>query len=219
MSKSITKDHIFNPKIDIWFYNYNIFRNIQYPIKKVQPSPLSKTIPPHSIPHNNCQLILIVVRRSIMSNILIELIWSLERCDNHLREYRFLFLEISELLLKIIILLFLIDHAELERTVERLHERCRSRGNFLIYVIDLSPHGVELLPEQLDQIVVLLQVLIRLASQALNQGYIVHRQYPNVQLRGWSLWPIFQGNRTCSSIKLYNFLYYKSLFICTEESL
>lgn len=120
--------------------------------------------------------------------------------------------------MKIIILLFLIDHAELERTVERLHERCRSRGNFLIYVIDLSPHGVELLPEQLDQIVVLLQVLIRLASQALNQGYIVHRQYPNVQLRGWSLWPIFQGNRTCSSIKLYNFLYYISLFICTEES-
>ena len=155
-----------------------------------------------------------------MSNILIKLIRSLERCNNHLREYRFLFLEISELLLKIIILLFLINHAQLKRTVQRLHQRCRSRSNLLIYVIDLRPHAVQLLPEQLDQLVVLLQVLIRLASQVLNQGFIIHRQYPNALLRGWNFGPIFPGNRTCSSIKLYNFpIIYISLFICTEESL
>ena len=69
--------------------------------------------------------------------------------------------------MKIIILLLLVDHAQLETAVQGLDKGGGGCGNFLVYVVDLVLHGVELLPEQLDQLVVLLKILVCLSSQVL----------------------------------------------------
>lgn len=66
------------------------------------------------------------------------------------------------MLLEIVILFLLVDHAQFETAVEGLDEWGRGGGDFFVDVVYFGLHGIELLPEQLDQLVVLLQVLVRL---------------------------------------------------------
>lgn len=79
--------------------------------------------------------------RSILSYLLIDYVCPLEASDYHLAEHRFLLFEISELLLKVVILLFLGYHAQLQSSIEWLHKwRCGLRDLF-VYILDFGPHG------------------------------------------------------------------------------
>lgn len=100
------------------------------------------------------------VCESIVADFLIEQVGPLERSHDHLTEHRLLLLEVSELLLEVVILLLLVYHAQLETAVEGLNERSGGCGDLLIYVVYFGLHGVQLLPEELDQLVILLKVLI-----------------------------------------------------------
>lgn len=64
--------------------------------------------------------------------------------------------------MEIVIFFLLVDHAQLETAVEGLNEWRRGRGDLLVDVVYFGLHRIQLLPEQLDQLVVLLQVLVRL---------------------------------------------------------
>lgn len=105
-----------------------------------------------------------MLMRSIVSYFFIESVCPLEGGDNHLAEHRFLLLEISELFLEVVILLFLGYHAQLQSSVQRLHKRRCGLRDLLVYILDFGPHGVQLLTEELDQLVVLLQVLVCLSG-------------------------------------------------------
>jgi hypothetical protein len=69
--------------------------------------------------------------------------------------------------LEVAVFFLLRNHAHLEVTIEGLDQRGGSLGDLFINVLNFSLHGVQLLPEKLDQLVVLLQVTIGLASEVL----------------------------------------------------
>lgn len=66
------------------------------------------------------------------------------------------------MLLEIVILFLLVDHAQLEAAVEGLDEWGRGGGDLFVDVVYFGLHRIQLLPEQLDQLMVLLQVFVRL---------------------------------------------------------
>jgi hypothetical protein len=57
-------------------------------------------------------------KRSIMPNILIELIRPFKRGVNHLTEHRLLLPQLGELFLKVIILFLLIHHSQLQLSIQ-----------------------------------------------------------------------------------------------------
>ena len=98
-----------------------------------------------------------------MSDLLVESFRAFEAGNDHLAEHRFLLLEVGQLLLEVAILLLLGDHAQLQSSVQRLDKRSCGLRDLFVYILDFSPHGVQLLPKELDELVVLLQVLVGLA--------------------------------------------------------
>ncbi len=104
---------------------------------------------------------------SIVSHLLIQQLCPFERRHDHLTEDGFLLLKVSELLLEVGILLLLTNHAQLESAVERLDEGSGGLSDLLVDVVDLGLHGHQFLPEELDQLVVLLQLAVSLPRQVL----------------------------------------------------
>ena len=65
-----------------------------------------------------------------------------ERSHNHLAQHRLLLLQLSQLLLEVVILLLLVYHAQLQRTVERLHQGVGRLEDLLVNVFDFGFHTV-----------------------------------------------------------------------------
>ena len=124
--------------------------------------------------------------RSIETNLIIEEFGTLRCGHDHLIEHRLLFLEFSELLLEVGILFLLVDHAQLERPVECLDEGASGISNLIVGVLDFVAHALELLPEQLNQLVVLLQVLVSFPHQILSIRRVLLRPCRGGRLHWWS---------------------------------
>lgn len=80
--------------------------------------------------------------------------------------------------MEVAVFLLLRNHAHLQVAIERLDQRGGSLSYLLVDVLNFGPHGVQLLPEQLDQLVVFLQVSIGLAGEVLPSGkrYVYHAE-------------------------------------------
>lgn len=94
---------------------------------------------------------------------------SFQRRHNHLTYYRFLLLQLGELLLEVAVLLLLVDHSQLERPVERFYQGRRGLDDLLIDVLYFGLHGVDFLPEELYKSMVLLEIFICLFGEILHK--------------------------------------------------
>lgn len=100
--------------------------------------------------------------KSIGAHLLRHFLGFLGSGHDHLAEDGLLLFEFRDLLLEVVVFLFLVDHAQLQTPVQRLDQWPRRIHYLIVAIRDLIPHGLELLPEQLDHLVVLLQVLVGL---------------------------------------------------------
>ena len=105
---------------------------------------------------------------SIVSDFLVEYLAAFEGGRDHLAQDGLLLLEVRQLLLEVIILLLLVYHPQLQPVVQGLHQRGRRLHDLLADVLDLGLHRGQVLSVEFDQLVVLLQVLVRLPRQVLN---------------------------------------------------
>lgn len=87
--------------------------------------------------------------------------------DYHLVQYRFLFLQLRELILEVRIFFLLVHHPQLQVAVQRFHQRPRCVHDLIVIIFYLILHCFQLLPEQLDQLVILLEILVSLAHEIL----------------------------------------------------
>jgi len=113
-------------------------------------------------------------------------------CHYHLRKYWFLFLQIGELFLKIAILLLLLNHSQLKRSIQRFNKRSSCLNDFLIDIFDLRLHALQFLAIQFNKFMILLQIFICLSCEILNGG-----QYTST-IPWWpracvELWESFSG--------------------------
>lgn len=88
----------------------------------------------------------------------------------HLVQDRLLLLQLGQLVLEVDVLLLLVDHAQFQGAVQRLDKRPSGVHDLVVVILDLGLHALQLLPEELDQLVVLLQILVGLADQILSQA-------------------------------------------------
>jgi hypothetical protein len=139
-----------------------------------------------------------------VTDLLVESVGSLERSGDHLAQDGLLLLEFGELLLEVDVFLFLRDHAEFEGAVEGLDQRRGGLGNFLINIFDFGFHCVQLLPEEFDELVVLLQVLVRLPGQVLSRVSFTSTM-PRWPVACVELRPSFSGESNLLINYLYNF--------------
>ena len=109
----------------------------------------------------------VMMRLSIVSYFFVEGLGAFEGSHNHLTEDRLLLLKFCELFLEVIIFLFLVDHSQLQWTVQRLDEGSCSLEDLLIYVLYFGSHRVQLLPEQFNEFVVFLQIFIGFSGEVL----------------------------------------------------
>ena len=107
--------------------------------------------------------------RSVVADFVVQGLGALERGGYELAEDGLFLLELGELFLEVIILLLLAYHTQLERAVKRFNQRVGGLQNLLVYVLYFGAHRVQLLPEQLDQFVVFLQIFVGLARQGLTR--------------------------------------------------
>ena len=107
--------------------------------------------------------------RSVVADFVVQGLGALERGGYELAEDGLFLLELGELFLEVIILLLLAYHTQLERAVKRFNQRVGGLQNLLVYVLYFGAHRVQLLPEQLDQFVVFLQIFVGLARQVLTR--------------------------------------------------
>jgi hypothetical protein len=101
-------------------------------------------------------------------------------------ENRFLLLELSELFLEIVVLFLLIGHPQLKCFEQWINQRAGSVRNLVIIVLDFVLHCFELLPEEFNQFVVLLQILITLTHQILQCWEWVLRRWRCGRRHWWS---------------------------------
>lgn len=108
--------------------------------------------------------------KSIGADLLVHLLCLLGGGYDHLAEDGFLLLELGDLVLEVGVFLFLVNHAQLQAPVQGLHQWSGGVQYFVIAIANLIPHGVQVLTEKLDQLVVLLEVLVGLPDQVLDKG-------------------------------------------------
>lgn len=104
-----------------------------------------------------------------MTHLFVHLFCPLVGSDYHLRQDRLLLLEVGQLFLEVAVLLLLTYHAQLQSSVQRLDEGSCRLNYLLVNILDLGLHRVQILPVQLDQLVVLLQILVGLPRQILGK--------------------------------------------------
>jgi hypothetical protein len=109
-----------------------------------------------------------------MPDFLVEQLHTFMRGHDHLSQHRLLLLQIGYLLLEIRVLLFLRNHAEFQPAKKRLQKGGGGLVDLLVYVLNLGLHRGQILPEELHQLVVLLQILVRLSGQVLNQAQVTN---------------------------------------------
>lgn len=78
------------------------------------------------------------------------------RGHNHLAQNAFFLFEVGQLILEVAVFFLLVDHSQFKAAIEGLHEGSGRLGYLLVDVFDLGPHGVQFLPEEFDQFVILL---------------------------------------------------------------
>lgn len=71
---------------------------------------------------------------SVLSNLLIQFFWSFEGGVDHLAEDRFLFFEICQLVLEVVVLLFLVQHTHLQLSVQSLNQWHGGIGDLVVGV-------------------------------------------------------------------------------------
>ena len=110
-----------------------------------------------------------------MTDFIVELFGAFGGGYDHLAEDGFLFFQLGELILEIVILLLLGDHAHLQTSVEAFDEGVGGVHDFVVGVFDFVLHGFEILPEKFNQLVVLLEVLVGLAHEVLDHAEVAGR--------------------------------------------
>ena len=105
---------------------------------------------------------------SVLSNLLIEFLWSFEGGVDHLAEDWFLFFEICQLVLEVVVLLLLVQHPHLQLPVQSLNQWHRGIGDLIVGVEYFGLKRLKVLSEEFDKFVVLLEVFVGLARQVLD---------------------------------------------------
>ena len=75
---------------------------------------------------------------------------------DHLVEDGLFLLQVCDLVLEVEVFLFLVEHSPLQLSIQGFHEWVGGILNFLVGIVDPILHGGELLPEKLNQLMVLL---------------------------------------------------------------